>query len=114
MDPDPTPFFSDFKDKKVINFRSYIFLITYPQAHHLQSYKINFLLKFLFNFYFASIISLFQSAEHLYEKREGSGSAAGSILTHESGSERPKNGSPTLRKSRQVALPTSDLVILLM
>ncbi len=38
--PDPTPFFSDFKDAK-INFFSYLFLITYPQAHYLQSLKPN-------------------------------------------------------------------------
>jgi len=30
--PYPTPFFSDFKDAK-----NYFFLITYPQAHYLQS-----------------------------------------------------------------------------
>ncbi len=35
VDPDPTPFFSDFKDAK--NFSSYFFLLTYPQAHYLQS-----------------------------------------------------------------------------
>jgi hypothetical protein len=39
-DPDPTPdltpFFSDFKDAKKLFF-SYFFLITYPQAHYLQS-----------------------------------------------------------------------------
>ncbi len=33
--PDPTPFFSDFKDAK--KKFSYFFLITYPQAHYLQS-----------------------------------------------------------------------------
>jgi hypothetical protein len=42
-DPDPTPdlttFFNDFKDliKKKIYKKSYFFLITYPQVHHLQS-----------------------------------------------------------------------------
>ncbi len=44
-DPDPTPFFTDFKDAKTIFF-SYYFLITCPQVHHLQSKKFNFLLKF--------------------------------------------------------------------
>ncbi len=39
--PDPTPFFIDFKDAKR---KSYFFLITCPQAHHLQSKKFNFLL----------------------------------------------------------------------
>ncbi len=34
-DPDPTPFFSVFKDTKK-NF-SWFFLITYPQAYYLQS-----------------------------------------------------------------------------
>jgi hypothetical protein len=38
--PDPTPFFSDFKDAKK-NFSSYFFLRTYPQAHYLQSKKFN-------------------------------------------------------------------------
>jgi hypothetical protein len=46
MDPDPisdpTTFFIDFKDAKKIFF-SYFFLITYPQAHHLQTKKFNFL-----------------------------------------------------------------------
>jgi hypothetical protein len=32
--PDPTPFFSDFKDAKK---KKYFFLITYPQAHYFQS-----------------------------------------------------------------------------
>ncbi len=43
--PDPTPFFIDVKDAKKI---SYFFLIAYPKAHHLQSKKFNFLLKFFF------------------------------------------------------------------
>jgi hypothetical protein len=34
--PDPTPFFSDFKDVKKLIF-SYYFHITYPQAHYLHS-----------------------------------------------------------------------------
>jgi hypothetical protein len=44
--PDPTPFFIDFKDAKKVFFVSYCFLIIGPQAHHLQSKKFNFLLKF--------------------------------------------------------------------
>jgi hypothetical protein len=38
--PDPTPFFTNFKDAKK-NIFSYFFLITCPQAHHLQSKKFN-------------------------------------------------------------------------
>jgi hypothetical protein len=34
--PDPTPFFGDFKDAKFILLNIF-FLITYPQAHYLQS-----------------------------------------------------------------------------
>ncbi len=37
LTPDLTPFFSDFKDTKNYFFSSYFFLITYPQAHYLQS-----------------------------------------------------------------------------
>ncbi len=70
MDPDPTPSFIEFKDAKSIFF--HIFLRTCPQAHHLQSKKVNFLLKLLCS----NVIlqALFQSARHIYEKREGSGS----------------------------------------
>ncbi len=50
MDPDSTPFFIDFKDTKkyfFLHIFSYNFLlITCPQAHHLQSKKINFWVKF--------------------------------------------------------------------
>ncbi len=45
QDPDPTQFFIDFKDVKKY-FLSYFFLITCPQAHHLQSKKFTFLVKF--------------------------------------------------------------------
>ncbi len=65
-DQDSTPFFSDFKGAKR-NFSSYFFLITYLQAHSLQSILIfakilcqNFILQ-----------ALFQSAQHLYKKTEG-------------------------------------------
>ncbi len=76
-DPDPTPdpFFHIF------------FLITCPHAHHLQSKKLNFLLKFVLKFNFAG---LFQFAQHIYEKREGSGSGS-APLTNGSGSGRPKS-----------------------
>jgi hypothetical protein len=63
---------------------SYFFLITYPQAHYLQfkssALKINLVLKFYLQ-------ALFQSAQHLYEKREGSGSV---LQTNGSGSGRRK------------------------
>ncbi len=77
--PDPTPFFIDFKDAKK-NFFSIFFFLTFPQAYHLQSKKFDFL------------HALFQSAQNIYEKREGSVSGSGSIpLTNGSGSGRPKN-----------------------
>ncbi len=41
--PDPTPFFINFKDAK----KNIFFLTTYPQAHHLQSKKLNFFPKIL-------------------------------------------------------------------
>jgi hypothetical protein len=62
MDPDPdptpdlTPFFIDFKDAKKIS--SYFFLITCPQAHHLQSKKLFFFAKIVLKFYFAGTISV--------------------------------------------------------
>jgi hypothetical protein len=69
------------------------FLITYPQAHHVQS---NLVLKC----FSAGIISV---RSHIYEKREGSGAGSGSVpLTNGSGfgSGRPNrscgSGSPTL------------------
>jgi hypothetical protein len=55
------------KDAKKI---SSFFLVTYPQAHYLQSLKFNFLLKFCVKI--PILLTLFQSAQHLYEKREGS------------------------------------------
>jgi hypothetical protein len=46
LDPNPTPaFFIDFKNAKKY-LVSYFFLITWPQAHRLQSKKLNFLLNF--------------------------------------------------------------------
>ncbi len=47
MDPDPTPFFSDFKDGKKKIF-SMFFLKTYPQAHYIPSKKTKFFEKFKF------------------------------------------------------------------
>jgi hypothetical protein len=70
MDPDPTPdpisLLIDFKDAKNI-----IFLNTF--------FCLNVILQ-----------SLFQFAQHIYEKREGSG-AGSATLTNGSGSGRPKN-----------------------
>jgi hypothetical protein len=48
--------------------------------------KLNFWLKFCVKIFI--LRSIFQSAQHLYEKREGSGSIP---LTNGSGSGRPKN-----------------------
>jgi hypothetical protein len=42
---DPTPFFIGFKAAKKSNFSNF-FLITCPQVHHLQTKKLNILLKF--------------------------------------------------------------------
>jgi hypothetical protein len=68
---DPTPFFSYFKDAKNL----------FTRRHLSSVLKIKF---------FANIFLLFLSAQHLYEKREGSG--AGSLpLANGSGSGRPKN-----------------------
>jgi hypothetical protein len=52
-----------------IVFSPIVFLITYPQAHYLQSLIDCFTDKFCVKFYFVSIISVC-----LYKKREGSGS----------------------------------------
>ncbi len=65
----------------------YFFLITYPQTHYLQS------LIYCFNDKFCVKIlpilqALFQSAQHLYEKRERSRSVP---LSNGSSSGRPKN-----------------------
>jgi hypothetical protein len=83
-DPNPTPdpnlFFIDFKETKIFFFIPYFFLITCPQAHHLQSKKFNFLLKF----YFAGTIN---------EKREGSG-AGSAPLTNGSESRHADTADP--------------------
>jgi hypothetical protein len=49
------------------------FLVTCQQAHHLQPEKFNDLLKFRAEIIFQA---LFQSAQHIYEKREGYGSVS--------------------------------------
>jgi hypothetical protein len=57
--PDSTPFFIDFKDaKRNIFFSTFFFLITCPKAHHLQSKKFYFLLKFCVKIFFVDIISV--------------------------------------------------------
>jgi hypothetical protein len=45
-DPDPTPFFIDFKDAKK-NLSSFFCLLTSPQAHYLQSKLFKFFAKIL-------------------------------------------------------------------
>ncbi len=73
-----------------IFFSSYFFLITYPLAHNLQSlfYRTALKINFVFKFLSCKLQALFQSAHHLYVKREWSGSVP---LTNGSRSGRPKN-----------------------
>jgi hypothetical protein len=75
--PDPTPFFSDFKDAKKTF--SFIFFLNLP-AGSLQNliFLLKFCVKILFCQHYVN-----QSAQHLYEKRQGSESAR---LTNGSGS----------------------------
>jgi hypothetical protein len=70
-------------------FHNFFFLLT--RRHIIFSLKnIYFLLKFCVKKFILQ--ALFQSAQHLYEKREGSRSGAGSVpLANGSGSGRPKN-----------------------
>ena len=84
--PDPTTFFSDFKDEK--KFSLHFFLLTYPQYIIFSLKNSNFLLKFCVKILFCQ--ALFQSAQDIYGKREESGSVP---LTNGSGSGsgRPKN-----------------------
>ncbi len=63
-DPDPAPFFSDFKDaKKIIYFFHIFFLLTYPQAHYLRSliycFKDKFCVKILFCKHYFSLLNTF-------------------------------------------------------
>ena len=61
--PDPTPFFTDFKDARKYCF-SYFFLITCPQAHHLLSKMLNFLLNLLFcRHYFRPLITFLRKGK---------------------------------------------------
>ncbi len=102
--PDTTPFFTDFKvAKKKFIFFSY----NSPTGTSSSVKKIKFFAKnFVLKFNFAGIIS---AAQHIYEKRQGSGS--GSVpLTNEYGSGRPKtygscgSGSPTQPKKMETGL----------
>jgi hypothetical protein len=73
--PDPTPFFSDFKDAML-------------------KFGVNLILQ-----------ALFQSAQHLYEEREGSRDVAGSApLTNRSGSGTAKN--------IRIRIPNTDFLYL--
>jgi hypothetical protein len=88
MDPDPTPdpstFFIDFKDAKNI----FIFFYNLSTGTSSSDQKILFFSKFLCKNFILQ--ALFQSSQHIYEKREGSGS--GSLpMTNGSGSRRSKN-----------------------
>jgi hypothetical protein len=96
--PDPTPFFIDFKDAK--KYFLHIFLITYPQAHHLQSKKIKFFAKILFCGHHFSPLHTFM------RKKGGSGSGSGSSSippTNGSGSGRPKN-----MRILRIRIPNTD------
>jgi hypothetical protein len=57
MDPDPTSFFSDFKDAKRIFF--HIFFLSPSPVLKIKVFAKNFILQ-----------ALFQSVQNLYEKRE--------------------------------------------
>jgi hypothetical protein len=86
-DPDPTPFFSDFKDAKCF-FLHFISYNLVPTTYYLLSQKLNFWLKFcvkiLFCKHYFSLHNTFM--------REGSGAGFGSVpLTNGSGPGRPKN-----------------------
>jgi hypothetical protein len=91
MDPDPdptpdlTPFFMTFKDAKKNIFYNL-------PAGTSSVLKIYFFAKILCQNFILQ--ALFQAAQHLYEKREGSGAVSGSIPLINgsgSGSGRPKN-----------------------
>jgi hypothetical protein len=82
--PDPTPFFTDYKDTKKKIF--FIFCsYNLPTGKHLQSKKLNLLLKFCIKILFCGIVIV--RSTHLREK-EGSGSI---YPNNGSGSGRPKN-----------------------
>ncbi len=88
MDPDPIPFFNDFKDLKQ---KQKIHIFSYNLSTGTSSSVLNyFFVKILCKNLFCQ--ALFQYAQHIYGKREGSGARSGSVpLTNGSGSRRPKN-----------------------
>jgi hypothetical protein len=93
LTPDPTHIFNDFKDVQK-NYFFLIFFLYLPTGTSYSVLKIYFLLQFFVKIIFCQ--ALFQSAQDIYEKREGSGSGAGfgsrsAPLINGSGSGRPKN-----------------------
>jgi hypothetical protein len=64
MDPDPTPFFSDFKDAKL--FFLHIFSYNLPAGTLSSVLKFGFLLKFCVENFILQ--ALFHSVQHLHEK----------------------------------------------
>jgi hypothetical protein len=74
--PDPTPFFSDFKD---VNF-FHIFSYYLPEGTSFSVLKIKFFAKILRKNFILQ--ALFQSVQHIYEKREGSGAGSGRPQKH--------------------------------
>ncbi len=85
---DQTPFFIDFKDAKKLNFFIFFSHIYCPQAHHVQSKKLNFLQKFcvkmLFCRHYFSPLNTFMIKEKDPEPDPY-------LLTNGSRSGRPKN-----------------------
>jgi hypothetical protein len=80
--PDPTPFFNNLKDVKKFFFIFFSFnLFTGTSS---LVFQIKFLLKFCVKILFCQ--ALLQSAQHIYGKKERSGSGSGSVpLTNSSG-----------------------------
>ncbi len=64
--PDPTPFFSDFKDAKKKLFFSHIFSYNLPAGTLSSVLKISFFAKILCTHFILQ--EIFQSAQHIYEK----------------------------------------------
>ncbi len=89
--PDPTPFFINFKDAKKIIFFTF-FSHNVPTGTSSSVQKKNFLLKYCVKMLFLQ--ALFQTAQDIFEKREGSPAGSGSApptIGSGSGSGRPKN-----------------------
>jgi hypothetical protein len=95
--PDQTPFFSDFKDARKIFFSNFL-------SYNLPAGTLSSVLriKFCYNFI---LQALFQSAQHLYEKKELMDPDPGGSTMCRSGS---GSGSPTLICSKRTPCdPTS-------